>query len=79
MYKEKIIQTLRQILVKLILFKKKFCIKMIPPPAEPTVIHLGPVDGVCSQKYPINYAHLLNSSCFDLEPSSLFLYYNHET
>ena len=52
---------------------------MIPTPAEPIVIHLGPVDGVCPQEYPITYARLLNSYYFDLEPSTLFLYYNHET
>ena len=35
---------------------------MIPPPAEPIVIHLGPVDGVCSQEYPIPHAHFLKFS-----------------
>ena len=52
---------------------------MISSPAEPIVIHLGPVDGACPQEYPIAYAHLLNSYCFDLESSTLFLYYNRET
>ena len=52
---------------------------MIPTPSEPIVNHLGPVDGVCPQGYPIAYAHLLQSYCFELEPSTLFLYYNHQT
>ena len=38
---------------------------MIPTPAEPIVIHLGPVDGLCSQEYPITHAHVLNCYCFD--------------
>ena len=52
---------------------------MTPTPTEPIVNHLGPVDGVCPQEYPIAYAHLLQSYCFELEPSTLFLYYNHQT
>ena len=49
---------------------------MIPTSAEPIVKHLGPVDGVCPNEYPISYAHLLLSYCFELESSTLFLYYN---
>ena len=52
---------------------------MIPTPNEPIVNHLEPVDGVCPQDYPIAYAQLLQSYCFELEPSTLFLYYNHQT
>ena len=52
---------------------------MIPIPTEPIVNFLGPVDGVYPQEYPIAYAHLLQSYCFVLEPSTLFLYYNHQT
>ena len=52
---------------------------MIPTPTEPIVNHLGPVDVVCPQEYPIAYAHLLQSYCFELEPSTLSLYYNHQT
>ena len=78
MYEGKIIQTLRKTLVKLTLFKRNFYRKMIRTPAEPIVFHLGPVDAVCPQKYLITYAHLLNSYYFDLEPSTLFLYSNHE-
>ena len=52
---------------------------MILTLAEPIINHLGPVDGVFSQDYPIAYAHLLLSCCFELEPSTLFLYYNRET
>ena len=52
---------------------------MIPTPTEPIVKHLGPVDGVCLQEYPVAYAHLLQSYCFELEPSTLFLYYNNQT
>ena len=52
---------------------------MIPTSAEPIINHFGPVDGVCPQDYPIAYAHLLLSCCFELEPSTLFLYYNHQT
>ena len=52
---------------------------MIPTPIEPIVNHLGPVDGVCPQEYLIAYVHLLQSYCFELEPSTLFLYYNHQT
>ena len=46
---------------------------MIPTPTEPIVNHLGPVDGVCPQEYPIAYAHLLQIYCFELEPST-FIY-----
>ena len=77
--KKKLLKTLHKTLVKFILFKRNVCRKMIPTPAESIVIHLRPVDGVCPQEYPINYTHLLNSYCFDLEPSTLFLYCNHET
>ena len=52
---------------------------MIPTPTEPIANHLGPVDGVCPQEYPIAYAYLLQSYCFELEASTLFLYYNHQT
>ena len=52
---------------------------MIPTPTEPIVNHLGPVDGVCLQYYPVAYAHLSLSCCFKLEPSTLFLYYNRQT
>ena len=52
---------------------------MIPTPTEPIVNHLGPVDDVCPQEYSIAYAHLLESYCFELKPSTLFLYYNHPT
>ena len=52
---------------------------MIPTPTEPIVNHLGPVGGVCPQEYPIAYANLLQIYCFELEPSALFLYYNHQT
>ena len=45
---------------------------MIATPAEPIFIHIGPVDGVCPQEYPIVYAYLLNSYCFNLESSTLF-------
>ena len=55
------------------------CRKIIPTSAEPIVIHLGPVDGVCVQEYPIAYIHLLNRYCLDLESSTLFLYENRET
>ena len=49
---------------------------MIPTAAEPIVFHSGPVDGVCPQDYLITYGHLINSFCFDLEASTLFIYYN---
>ena len=52
---------------------------MIPTSAEPIINHLGPVDGVCPQDYPIAYAHLLLSCCFELEPSTSFLYYIRQT
>ena len=52
---------------------------MIPTSAEPIINHLRPVDGVCPQDYPIAYAHLLHSCCFELEPSNSFLYYNRQT
>ena len=52
---------------------------MIPTTAEPIINDLGPVDDVCPQEYPIAYAHLLLSYCFELEPSILFLYYNRQT
>ena len=52
---------------------------MIPNSVKPIINHLGPVDSVCPQDYPIAYAHLLLSSCFELEPSTLFLYYNRQT
>ena len=52
---------------------------MILTPTEPIVNHLGAVDGVCPQEYPIAYAQLLQSYCFELEPSTLFSYYNHQT
>ena len=52
---------------------------MIPTAAEPIVLHSGPVDGVCPQDYPITYGHLINSFCFGLEASTLFIYYNQET
>ena len=52
---------------------------MILTPTEPIFNHLGSVDGVCPQEYPIAYAHLLQSYCFELEPLTLFLYYNHQT
>ena len=41
---------------------------MITTSAEPIITHLVPVD-----------AHLLHSYCFELEPSTLFLYYNRQT
>ena len=52
---------------------------MIPTAAEPIVFHSGPVDGVCPQDYPITYGHLINSFCFDLEESTLFIYYSQQT
>ena len=52
---------------------------MIPTSVEPIINHLEPVDGVCPQEYPIAYAHLLLSYCFELELSTLFLYYNRQT
>ena len=52
---------------------------MIPTAAEPNVFYSGPVDGVCPQDYPITYEHLINSFCFDLEASTLFIYYSQET
>ena len=52
---------------------------MIATLTEPIVNRLGPVDGVCPQEYPTAYAHLLQSYCFELEPSTLFLYYNDQT
>ena len=52
---------------------------MIPTAAEPIVFHSGPVDGVRPQGYPITYGHLINSICFDLEASTLFIYYSQET
>ena len=48
--------------------KKLICRKMIPTPAEPIVINLGPVDGVCPKEYQITYAHLLSIYYFDSEP-----------
>ena len=50
---------------------------MIPTSTEPIINHLGAVDGVCPEDYPIAYAHLLLSCCF--EPSTLFPYYNCQT
>ena len=52
---------------------------MIPTSAEPIINHLGPVDSVYPQDYPIAYAHFLLSCWFELEPSTLFLYYNRQT
>ena len=39
------------------MYSKQFA-EMIPTSAEPIINHLGPVDGVCPQDYPIAYAHL---------------------
>ena len=52
---------------------------MIQTTAESIVFHSGSVDGVCTQDYPITYGHLISSFCFDLEVSTLFIYYSQET
>ena len=52
---------------------------MIPTAAEPIMFHSGPADGECPQDYPITYGHLINSFCFDLQASTLFIYYSQET
>ena len=52
---------------------------MVPTAAEPIVFHSGPVNGVYPQDYPTTYGHLINSFCFDLEASTLFIYYSQET
>ena len=52
---------------------------MITTSAEPIINHVGPVDGACPQDYPIAYPYLLLSCCFELEPSTLFLYYNRQS
>ena len=51
---------------------------MIPTAAEPIILYSGTVDGVCPQDYPITYGHLINSFCFDLEASTLFIYYSQQ-
>ena len=52
---------------------------MIPTAEAQIVFHSGPVDGVCPQDYTITYGHLINSFCFDLEASTLLIYYSQET
>ena len=41
---------------------------MIPTTAEPIVIHLGSVEDVCQQEYPIGYAHSFENlrHCFHI-------------
>ena len=52
---------------------------MIPTVTEPIILNSGPMDGLCPQDYPNTYGHLINSFCFDLEASTLFIYYSQET
>ena len=65
-----IIQSAYQNLITKI-YSKQF-VEVIPTSAEPIINHLGSVHGVCPQDYPIAYAHLLLSCCFELEPSTFF-------
>ena len=51
---------------------------MIPTAAEP-ICSTQSVEGVCPQYYPITNGHLINSFSFDLEVSTLFIYYSQET
>ena len=47
--------------------------------AKTIMSHSELVDGVFPRDYPITYGHLINSFCFDLEPSILLIKYSTET